>query len=51
VSAEGKDFVSKILVANPKYRMTCDQMLEHPWLNMKLSDEKLSKTRSNLTKY
>jgi len=38
VSAEGKDFVSKILVADPKNRMTCEQMLEHPWLNMKLSD-------------
>jgi serine/threonine protein kinase len=38
VSAEAKDFVSKILVANPKLRMNCEQMLEHPWLNMKLSD-------------
>mmetsp|Transcript_5607 Transcript_5607/g.15401 ORF Transcript_5607/g.15401 Transcript_5607/m.15401 type:complete len:326 (+) Transcript_5607:83-1060(+) len=32
VSAEAKDFVAKLLVVDPKRRMTADQALGHPWL-------------------
>ena len=37
MSDEGKDFVSKILVADPKVRLNCDQMLKHPWMKLDLS--------------
>jgi calcium/calmodulin-dependent protein kinase I len=39
VSDEGKDFISKILVADPKARITCQQMLEHPWMNATLATD------------
>jgi len=32
ISAEAKDFVSKLLVVNRKERMDCDQALKHPWI-------------------
>lgn len=32
VSDLAKDFVSKLLVVDPKRRMTAEQALEHPWL-------------------
>ncbi|KAI9203054.1 kinase-like domain-containing protein [Polychytrium aggregatum] len=32
VSAECRDFISKLLVVNPKKRYTCAQIKEHPWL-------------------
>lgn len=32
ISADAKDLISKILVVDPKKRLTCDQILEHPWL-------------------
>ena len=52
VSPEGKDFVSKILVADPKIRLDCDTMLSHPWMNLELSGkEKLSVAKSQLSKY
>ena len=36
VSPEAKDFVKKILVADPKKRLTAEQMMDHPWMNMDL---------------
>ncbi|XP_065844960.1 death-associated protein kinase 2-like isoform X2 [Oscarella lobularis] len=33
VSDEAKDFISKLLILNPKKRMTLDECLSHPWLN------------------
>jgi calcium/calmodulin-dependent protein kinase I len=52
VSAEGKDFVSKILVADPKVRLTCQSMLDHPWMSIDLSaNKKLSNAKSALSKY
>ena len=52
VSEEAKDFVSKILVADPKARLTCDQMMAHPWMNKELnSEKKLSKAKNKLLKY
>ena len=35
VSREAKDFISKILVKDPKKRMNPEQMLAHPWMNQK----------------
>ena len=39
VSPEAKDFVSKILVSDPKERLNCDQMLNHPWMTMEISGD------------
>lgn len=52
VSEEAKDFVSKILVADPKTRLSCDQMMAHPWMTKQLnSEKKLSKAKNKLLKY
>jgi len=32
ISAEAKDFISKLLVQNPKTRMTDKQAIKHPWI-------------------
>lgn len=32
ISDDAKDFISKILVADPKQRLTAAQMMEHPWM-------------------
>ena len=37
VSSEAKDFISKILVADPKVRMDVDGMMNHPWMKLDLS--------------
>jgi len=39
VSAEAKDFVSKILVADPKKRMTIPEMKLHAWMNKVLVND------------
>ena len=49
VSKEAKDFISKILVADPAKRITVKEMMEHPWMNMDLDnsvklDEKIKKS-------
>jgi len=43
VSSEAKDFISKLLVQNPKARMTGKQALQHPWIvkRANLSNEPL----------
>lgn len=52
VSAEAKDFVSKILVADPKKRMTIPDMKLHAWMNKVLvNDQKLDKVKTKLFKY
>lgn len=52
VSAEAKDFITKILVADPKARLTCKQMLDHPWMKKDLNTErKLNKAKTKLMKY
>ena len=38
VSPEAKDFVKRILVADPKKRLTCAQMMEHPWMHIELDE-------------
>jgi serine/threonine protein kinase len=35
ISANAKDFVSKLLVVDTKVRMTAEQALAHPWLKPK----------------
>ena len=46
VSAEAKDFIKKILVADPKARLSCKQMLDHPWMKKDLNtDKKLNKAK------
>lgn len=32
ISNDAKDFISKLLVVDPKKRMDCAQALEHPWI-------------------
>lgn len=52
VSDDAKDFISKVLVADPKKRLTCVQMLEHPWMNAKLSSDKnIQGAQKQLQKY
>lgn len=52
VSVEAKDFVSKILVADPKERLTCESMLSHPWMTKEhLSENKLSKAQTMLSRF
>lgn len=52
MSAEAKDFVSKILTADPQTRLDCEGMLNHPWMSLDLSaNKKLSVAKSALSKY
>ena len=39
ISQEAKDFVARLLVVDPKKRLTCEQALRHKWL---LSDTKVN---------
>jgi hypothetical protein len=40
------------LVADPKIRLTCDEMLNHPWMTLDLSgNKKLSVAKTALSKY
>merc|ERR1711865_1037250 len=32
VSEEAKDLINKMLIVDPKERLTCKQVLEHPWI-------------------
>lgn len=52
ISPEAKDFVSKILVADPESRLSCQGMMEHPWMKLELkgSEKKLSNLQK-LSKY
>lgn len=31
ISKEAKDLISKLLVADPKKRYTCEEAINHPW--------------------
>ena len=49
VSDEAKDFITKVLVADPKVRLDCKQMLAHPWMTRDLSEDvKLNHAKSAL---
>uniref|UniRef100_A0A3Q0KKY1 non-specific serine/threonine protein kinase n=1 Tax=Schistosoma mansoni TaxID=6183 RepID=A0A3Q0KKY1_SCHMA len=39
ISANGKDFISKLLQKQPNQRMTIYEALRHPWLNEAITDE------------
>ena len=49
VSEEAKDFIRKLLVINPKERMTAKQALDHQWIaeyaNKKLRDESVDEEK------
>jgi len=32
ISEEAKDLVKRILVLEPSKRLTCEEMLKHPWI-------------------
>ena len=54
VSAEAKDFISKLIKVNPKERLTCDHAYEHPWLNVdskELAGNDLNHNLAALKKY
>ena len=51
VSDEAKDFIKKILVADPSQRMNCHQMMTHPWMSKALDTTNLSYAKSKLSKY
>ena len=52
VSYEAKDFIQRILVADPEYRMNCEDMLQHPWMKLKLDiRNQLSTARTKLGNY
>jgi len=42
VTGEAKDLVKKLLVADPAKRLTSADALQHPWLQGKASDQKMS---------
>ena len=37
-SAEARDLIQKLLVVNPEERLSSEQILSHPWLQVKLVD-------------
>jgi serine/threonine protein kinase len=58
ISAEGKDFVQKLLVVDPKNRMTARDALHHPWIvdrnkwhDDKPSEKLLSELDTSLLNY
>ena len=52
VTDEAKDFVSKILVADPNKRLNCEQMMAHPWMSIDLnSKSSLDGAKKKLSKY
>ncbi len=46
ISAEAKDFISKILVTNPAVRLTAAQALDHPWIVDKAPARELPQLKS-----
>lgn len=53
VSDEAKDFISKILVADPEKRITAEAMMQHPWMNMDIDKSAVldSEVKKSLLKY
>jgi serine/threonine protein kinase len=42
VSASAKDVISRLLVVDPKKRLTAQQVLDHPWISVRLHDIAMS---------
>ncbi|KAI7845929.1 hypothetical protein COHA_000475 [Chlorella ohadii] len=38
VSGEAKDLIRKLLVVDPAQRLTCEQVLQHPWMSQVLDE-------------
>ncbi len=51
VSEDGKDLIRKILVVDPKQRLTAEQIMEHPWMKADLPEKNLDSTIIELKKY
>ena len=51
VTAEAKDFITKILVPNPNNRLNFEQMMEHPWMKLHLENVPLNIDRANLQRH
>lgn len=52
ISDSARDFVRKLLVIDPKNRMTAEQALQHPWLsNSKSASDKPLKNKEQLLKH
>jgi calcium/calmodulin-dependent protein kinase I len=52
ISDTAKDFIKKLLVLDPKDRMTADQALEHPFLSSSSSsNNKLLSIETTMNKY
>mmetsp|Transcript_20690 Transcript_20690/g.34818 ORF Transcript_20690/g.34818 Transcript_20690/m.34818 type:complete len:389 (+) Transcript_20690:161-1327(+) len=54
VSAEAKDFISKLIKVNPKERLNCDEAHSHPWLKRdakELANHDLNNNLAALKKY
>lgn len=49
VSKEAQNLIKKLLVKDPKKRMTCDQMLQDPWIRGTVT-KVASKNNANLQK-
>ena len=49
-ACSAKDLIRKLLVVNPKKRLTAEQALQHPWLVGEVSSQALAGTQQNLKK-
>jgi calcium/calmodulin-dependent protein kinase I len=41
--------VRKLLVVNPAKRLTCEQVLAHPWMTLPGVERELARTRSHFS--
>ncbi|PRW61339.1 Pkinase-domain-containing [Chlorella sorokiniana] len=48
VSGEAKDLIRKLLVVDPAQRLTCEQVLEHPWMQGSGGAEHLPRTAARI---
>ena len=51
VSKEAKDFITRIVVADPANRMNFEAMMSHPWMQLQLENKPLMIDRKNLQRY
>ncbi len=51
ISSLGRDFISRLLVTDPGRRMSAEEALQHPWMEVGYKDEEGSRARSRKTSY
>lgn len=51
VSDSAKDFITKMLVPNPEDRMSCEDVLNHPWISRNQSDNPLTVMQKEMGKF